>query len=64
MGCKGCKYWRRLYETGGNNYACHYYLDTGKLRGGTVEDCTVREAGGRKKKRCERREDNANVQIY
>lgn len=51
MTCKGCKYWRRLYETGGNNYACHYFLDTGKLRGGTVEDCTVRETGKRKKKR-------------
>ena len=48
MGCKGCKYWRRLYD---NRYACHYCIDTGKLRGGTVEDCTVREAGKRKKKR-------------
>ena len=35
-------HWAR---TGGNNYACHYCIDTGKLRGGTVEDCTVREAG-------------------
>ena len=51
MGCKGCKYWRRLYESGSNHYSCHYCIDTGKLRGGTVEDCTVREAGKRKKKR-------------
>ena len=42
---------RRLYESGSNHYACHYCIDTGKLRGGTVEDCTVRETGKRKKKR-------------
>ena len=52
MACKGCAHWRPLYPSGEKpQYACHYCIDTGKLRGGTVEDCTVREAGKRKKNR-------------
>ena len=49
--CRGCRYWRPLSSGKNGYYACHYLIDTGKLRGGTVEDCTVRETGKRKKKR-------------
>lgn len=53
--CKGCKCWRAL--AGGQHmvgfYACHYSLDTGKLRGcDPGERCTRRETGRRQKKWC------------
>ena len=41
--CNGCKY-RAVPSSG---YLCDYAARAGHLRGGTVEDCTVREAGKR-----------------
>lgn len=39
--CEGCAY-NRHYSGRGSAYlpACHYLLDTGKMRGSTVDDCT------------------------
>lgn len=33
-------------------YACHYLIDTGKMRGCDPENCDKRETGRRQKKRC------------
>lgn len=53
MACVGCIYWRRFYGFGSNAvYACHYILDTGKVRGNATESCT-------KKKAAEVRNENA-----
>lgn len=41
--CKGCKY-RAAPNSG---YLCDYAAQVGHLRGGAVEDCTVREPGER-----------------
>ena len=42
--CAGCAYWRLMFYFGGTREnrtrACHYLLDTGKMRGGTAQDCT------------------------
>ena len=39
--CNGCQYWRRIYHRGSKEIkACHFALDTGKIRGGTVKGCT------------------------
>ena len=44
--CKGCKY-RAMPH---NGYLCDYAALTGHSRGGTVDDCTVRQPGKRKYK--------------
>ena len=53
MGCKGCKYWRAL--AGGQHmvgfYACHYLIDTGKMRGCDPENCDKKESGKKKSTR-------------
>jgi len=39
--CTGCTYWRWFSGRGSNAInACHYILDTGKMRGCSVESCT------------------------
>lgn len=39
--CTGCIYWRHFCGRGANALnACHFILDTGKMRGCTVEECT------------------------
>lgn len=51
MNCKGCKYWREL-ANGNGITACHYALDTGKLRESDPEKCDKwepRDKKGRKK---------------
>ena len=37
--CDGCSYWRRL-NGGSSIRVCHFLLDTGKVRGMSVQDCT------------------------
>lgn len=51
--CKGCRYYRKFYGRQGGwglggLYACHYCVDTGNLRGCTVEACDKKR--GRRKK--------------
>lgn len=46
--CEGCAHWRRLagrYDK--SLHVCHFILDTGHRRGGTVENCTKRTIIGR-----------------
>lgn len=40
--CEGCTHWRRL-NSGHSIFACHFILDTGKMRGMSVQDCTRKE---------------------
>lgn len=47
MNCKGCKYWRELSNRNGI-VACHYAIDTGKLRDCDPENCDKRETGGKR----------------
>lgn len=45
---EGCAHWRRLagrYDK--SLHVCHFILDTGHRRGGTVENCTKRTITGR-----------------
>ena len=37
--CDGCKHYR-LLDAFGAGMACHYALDTGRLRNQSVEECT------------------------
>lgn len=30
--CRQCRYWKRLSWAGGSRRACHYLLETGRLR--------------------------------
>lgn len=40
--CEGCSHWRRL--SGPHSICvCHFLLDTGKVRGMSVLDCTRKE---------------------
>ena len=45
--CNGCKYWQFL--SGLNCNACHYLVDTGKLRERNGDICLSRKKGGRKR---------------
>lgn len=36
--CKGCYFYRK-FDGNRNEYACHYCLDVGKLRGVPAEEC-------------------------
>ena len=38
--CIGCQYRKPLVTGGKSNKMCHYSLDTGALRGCTIEKCT------------------------
>ena len=43
-GCAGCRYWRGIAaHAPGGLMACHYLLDTGRMRGGAVSECDKRE---------------------
>lgn len=44
--CKGCKYQAAPH----NGYLCDYAALTGQSRGGTVDECTVRQPGKREYK--------------
>ena len=45
--CNGCIYWRWIYGHGNCLlYACHYLLDTDKMRGCPVEGCTRKTTKG------------------
>ena len=39
--CDGCRYYRNLdgLDGGGDYFACHYCIDTGRLRGVLPKDC-------------------------
>lgn len=37
--CLTCKYRRRLYDSRTSGLVCYYCLDTGKLRGCSVQEC-------------------------
>lgn len=44
--CIGCIYWRYLQYRERGPCACHYILDTGKMRGcPTGKECTKRKEG-------------------
>lgn len=51
--CAGCAYWRVLSTCGGSKvYACHYMVDTGKMRSCEPgADCTRRAAKIRRRRR-------------
>lgn len=39
--CEGGRFWRRLESSNVHSInACHFLLDTGKMRGMSVQDCT------------------------
>ncbi len=38
--CKGCIHWRKFVPNSPATLACHYCVDTGKLRGCEPENCT------------------------
>lgn len=46
--CRGCIHWRRLCSSNSSDCACHYSIDTGKLRGCEPEDCTYYDSDRRK----------------
>lgn len=51
--CRKCKYWRPMHgitEGGRVVRACHYSIDTGRLRGCTVEECREYESGKKKRR--------------
>lgn len=42
--CVGCRYYKHLgTQPGINDKACHYTLETGKLRPCPADKCTVKE---------------------
>ena len=46
--CDGCTHWRRLTVRYDKSIrVCHFILDTGHRRGGTVDDCTKKTTVGR-----------------
>lgn len=53
--CKGCIYWRSISGSPNSMNACHYLLDTEKMRKRDESGCL-----SRKTRREERREQNAD----
>lgn len=50
--CIGCTYYRKI-GAHTNEKACHYFIDTGKLRGCKPQNCKFRIIISRKEKRNE-----------
>ena len=46
-GCIGCTYWRHFGWYGVNyTNACHFLLDTGKMRGCSPQECNKKKLDG------------------
>lgn len=42
--CEGCSHWRKLSSQNSHSICvCHFLLDTGKMRGMSVQNCTRKE---------------------